>query len=205
MPGRNIYKEYLADSYYHVYNCGVGKQTIFKETADYVVFLSLLKRYLDKSPSKNSVGVTYPSYRDDVELLAFCLMPSHFHLFLYQHNVDGMRHLLKSLGVAYSMYFNRKYKRLGPVFQQRYRASRISSDAYLIHISRYIHLNPNKYTEWKWSSLPYYIGKNKADWVKPKRILELFDSEDYLQFLHDYKDKRDDFEEIKSELANNPL
>ena len=202
MPGRNIYKDYVPESYYHIYNRGIDGQEIFIDKDDYVVFLSLLKRYLGNGVSKNTVGVTYPSYANVVEVLAFCLMPNHFHLLIYQSDTDGMKLLLKSLGVAYGMYFNRKYKRLGPVFQQRYRASRISDEAYLLHISRYIHLNPANYRTWQWSSLPYYLGSLEADWIKPSRIVELFDKGEYQKFVADYKGSRDDLKKIKHELAN---
>ena len=175
---------------------------IFRDDADYIVFLNLLKRYLGDKPSKNPVGVTYPLYHSRIELLAFCLMSNHFRLLVYQHSEDSMKLLFKSVSVAYAMYFNKKYKRIGPVFQQRYRASRISNEAYLLHISRYIHLNPDEYNIWQWSSLPYYSAKYKASWVIPKRILDLFDNDDYLQFVDDYKDQRDELDDIRHELAN---
>lgn len=201
MPSRNIYKDYIAESYYHIYNRGIDKQDIFKDEDDYIVFLGLLKRYLSGEVSRKSSGVPLPSYRGQIELLAFCLMPNHFHLFIYQTSKDGMRLLLKSLGVAYAMYFNKKYQRLGPVFQQRYKASRITNDDYLLHISRYIHLNPKDYRSWQWSSYPYYEGKYKTDWVMPNRILELFTG-DYSVFLEDYKEQDEELDGIKSELAN---
>src|SRR3990167_6965989 len=169
MPGRNIYKDYVAESYYHVYNRGVDSQEIFKDRQDFQVFLGLLKRYLGQDESKSTTGNPYPSYRDQIELLAFCLMPTHFHLFVYQHTEDGMKLLLKSLGVAYGMYFNRKYKRRGPVFEQRYKAVRVTDDAYLLHISRYLHLNPKSPKTWEWSSYPYYLCRYKAEWVMPGR------------------------------------
>ena len=202
MPGRNIYKDYVPESYYHVYNRGVASEIIFRDDQDYSVFLSLLKRYLGSETSKNSLGIEYPSYRDEMELLTFCLMPSHFHMLIYQYDQDAMRQLLKSVSVAYSMHFNKKYKRFGPLFQQRYRASLISNDSYLLHISRYIHLNPDNYTSWEWSSLPYYLNKYQADWMMPARILELFEGDNYLGFLDEYKDRRDELNEIKHELAN---
>src|SRR3990172_2826432 len=113
MPGRNIYKNYVPDSFYHIYNRGVNRQVIFRDNADYSVFLSLFKRYLGKYSSKDSTGALYPSFINDLELLAFCLMPSHFHLLIYQHTKDAMQFFLKSLATSYSMYFNKKYKRLG--------------------------------------------------------------------------------------------
>lgn len=202
MPGRNIYKDYSPETYYHIYNRGAGEQNIFRDETDYTKFLSLLKRYLGSEPGKKQNGVALPSYQGRVELLAFCLMPSHFHLLIYQIDQEAMKLLMKSIGVAYGMYFNKKYKRLGPLFQQRYRASRISDDSYLLHISRYIHLNPDDYRTWVWCSLPYYVGARKADWVLPRRILDMFEDDSYLKFVDDYKDRRNELGEIKHELAN---
>lgn len=202
MPSRNIYKEYLPESYYHIYNRGINKQPLFRDDQDYRVFLSFLKRYLGGESGKRTSGALYPSFKGRVELLAFCLMPSHFHLLIYQNDAGSMTMLLRSLGVSYSMYFNKKYDRLGPVFQQRYKAARINDDSYLLHISRYIHLNPDSYKAWQWSSLPYYLGNYQADWVKPDRILELFEGEDYSRFVEDYTDRRSELEEIKYQLAD---
>jgi len=202
MPSRNIYKDYSPDSYYHVYNRGINRKNIFVEEADYKMFLRLLKRYLGQEKSTNQIGIPYPSYSGRLELLSFCLMPSHFHLLFYQRDKDAMKQMIKSLSVAYAMYFNKKYHRIGPIFQQRYRASLISSDSYLLHISRYIHLNPTSYNSWEWSSLPYYLGKRQADWVTPQRVLELFENDNYQEFVDSYKDRRDELDYVKHELAN---
>lgn len=86
------------------------------------------------------------------------------------------------------MYFNKKYKRVGHLFQDRFKASLIDDDAYLQHITRYIHLNPEGYKTWEWSSLNYYLGKKHADWLKSSRIMALFDNNiaGYEQFIDDY-------------------
>ncbi|MEK7095692.1 MAG: transposase [Patescibacteria group bacterium] len=203
MPGRNLEKIYFEDSFYHVYNRGVNKELLFRETTDYVVFLSLFKRYLGKSPVNNKVGGEYPWLHKDIELLAFCLMPNHFHALVYQIKRDSMTKLLKALSTSYGMYFNKKYQRIGPLFQSRFKASLINRDEYLQHISRYIHLNPKNYRSWEFSSLPYYFNERKAVWVRPRRILELFDSTtDYRKFLEDYEGYKRDLDMIKSELAN---
>ena len=187
MPSRNVIKDYVEDSYYHVYNRGVRKQPIFLDDQDYGVFLGLLKRYLSQSTPKQLNHSNYPSYRGQVELLTYCLMPNHFHLLIYQKDKNGMKQLLKSVSVSYSMYFNKRYKHVGALFQQRYRAVRIVSDPQLLHISRYIHLNPDDYRSWEWSSVGYYLGKKHADWVNPRRILELYGSVDkYVAFLNEY-------------------
>lgn len=204
MPGRNIYKIYLEDTYYHVYNRGVNKQDIFKDEQDYTVFLSLIRRYLDsKSNERQKNRQPYPCYAEQVNLLAYCLMPNHFHLFLYQISEDGMTLLLKSVSTAYGMYFNKKYRRVGPVFQQRYRAVRIDGDTQLMHITRYIHLNPRNYTDYIYSSYRYYRGDAYARWLNTGRVMGLFDysMQKYVTFVDDYKDRRDELELLKDELA----
>lgn len=202
MPTRHRVKEYAADSYYHIYNRGVNKRSIFKEKQDYVVFLSLLKRYLDSEPAKDSEGREYEWLSKRLELLAFCLMPNHFHMLIYQHDPEAMTRLMRGVVTSYSTYFNKRYRRVGPLFQERFKASLIGRDEYLLHISRYIHLNPQKYQSWEFSSLAYYLGKKKADWVRPKRIMALFEDGEYTKFMKDHEDHKHMMEEIKSELAD---
>lgn len=203
MPGKNTTKTYLEETFYHLYNRGINKEAVFKDQDDYAVFLNLFKRYLGKEPLKDNKGREYPWFRDELELAAFCLLPNHFHILLYQSQADSMARILKSITTTYSMYFNKRYKRVGPVFQSRYKASMITQDAYLLHISRYIHLNPPNYKGWQFSSLPYYLGKRSASWLKPDRIIELFDNQtEYKNFVHDYEQYKRSLDKIKSELAN---
>lgn len=203
MPSRNTIKLYVPESNYHVYNRGVNKRSIFKTDEDYIVFLGLLKRYLDPNlQEKDKFGRVYPNYADQLKLKAFCLMPNHFHLLLYQHNENSLEKFMRSLCTSYTMYFNRKYKRVGPLFQNRYKASIIQSQTYLEHISRYIHLNPDKYDEWKYSSLPYYRGHLSAAWVDQQSILDIFEGSSYMDFLADYTEHREMLKEIKHQLAD---
>lgn len=202
MPGRNLVKQYAQNSYYHIYNRGVDKQIIFKDDDDFTVFLGLLKRYLGDMVEKKPNRTNHPNFHRDIDLLAFCLMDNHFHLFIYQkENNLAITELMRSLTTAYSMYFNKKYERVGPVFQQRYRAVLTTTDSQLLHITRYIHLNPKLYKDYEWSSYPYYTNKKHASWVKPGAILELFDG-DYTIFVSDYEAARDDLAYIKYDLAN---
>lgn len=204
MPGKNLEKIYVEHGYYHLYNRGVNKAPTFMDDEDFRVFLNLMKRYLSPEVAKDKKGRPYPNYSEEIELLAFCLMPNHFHMLVYQLDADGMTHLLRSLSTAYGMYFNKKYKRVGPVFQNRFRASHILRDDYLQHITRYIHLNPRDYRAWQYSSLAFYSGDKYADWVHPDRILEVFDHDrkSYLDFVSDYEEQKQMLEEIKHELAN---
>ena len=202
MPSRNILKEDLADSYYHVYFRGGNRARIFREPRDYEKMLQLFSRYLSLREIKNTAGLSFPNYSNRIELLAFCLMPNHVHLFVYQYQQGVMTEFMRSLLTSYSMYFNKKYKRSGPLFESRYKASRITNDAYLQHITRYIHLNPKLWREYEYSSLPYYLHQVSDEWINPKRILELFEGPaEYLQFVEDYEDAKEIMDILKLELA----
>jgi putative transposase len=175
---------------------------IFKDDMDYTVFLNLLKRHLGKTIIKDKNGRDYPNYHQHLQLLAYCLMPTHFHLFVYQRDRNGITMLLRSVCVAYTMYFNRKYTRVGPLFQSRFKASMIDSDEYLAHITRYIHLNPSDYTNWPYSSLRYYVGNKHTEWLDPAPILELFGGDDYDTYLKQYEHQKVLLDEIKSQIAD---
>jgi putative transposase len=181
----------------------VAKQAVFLDDQDYSYFLSVLKRYLSREPAQSPRHGTYPHYGNRISLLAYCLMPNHIHLLLYQQDDRAMTELMRALMTSYSLYFNRKYKRVGPVFQSRYRASHISQDDYLEHISRYIHLNPRDWLDYPYSSLGYYLGKKTAEWVSPGKILDIFPSADqYLEFVKDYEGHKEMLDEIHWELAD---
>lgn len=204
MPSKNSRKTYVANSFYHAYNRGVEKRQIFFEDEDYRVFLNLLKRHLAKEYQKDVRGRIYQNYHNDLELLAFCLMPNHYHLLFYlKEDSSVLQNFMRLVANAYSSYFNRKYDRIGHLFQDRFKASHILMDDYLQHISRYIHLNPKEYKSYEWSSLPYFLGKKQASWIKPDRIIELFNSvQEYEDFTDDYISHKEMLDEVKHELAN---
>lgn len=203
MPSRNVVKVDSTDSYYHVYARGVSKMDIYRDNEDYSVFLSLLKRYLSNEPAKDEIGRAYPHFSGDVELLAFCLMPNHFHLLFYQHELGAITGLMRGVMTSYSRFFNQKHDRSGPLFETRYKSSRISNDRYLTHISRYIHLNPKRWRDWEWSSLPYYLKGWEAEWLQPRRMLELFDGVDeYEKFVSDYAGAKEALQLLEFELAD---
>jgi putative transposase len=203
MPGRNIVKQYGSEQYYHVYSRGVAKQPVFLDDQDYLKFLSLFKRYLSFQPERNPDHGYYPHYGNRLRLLAYCLMPNHFHLLIYQVDESAMREFMKALLASYGMYFNKKYRRVGPIFQSRYRASLINKDSYLDHISRYIHLNPVNWQQYPYSSLSYFMDQARAEWIYPNLILDLFPSRtQYLEFINDYESYKEMIEELRWELAD---
>jgi putative transposase len=203
MPSRNILKVDVPDSYYHVYARGHAKSKIFQDDEDYEMFLSLFERHLSEKPATNTLGRPYPHLKDGVELLCYCLISNHFHLLVYQQSEGAMSKLMRSVMTGYSMYFNKKYGLSGSLFESRYKASRISSDPYLMHISRYIHLNPKDWMAYPYSSIhSYYLGA--PEWLHPERVIELFDSSlpIYADFLNDYANYKESLELIRNELAD---
>jgi REP element-mobilizing transposase RayT len=204
MPSRNVIRSYESNGYYHVYNRGVAKQPIFLDAADKRHFLRIISRHLDPAniDTKND-GSTYRKFNDELELLCYCLMSNHFHLLFYMgDNTSALTTYMQSVLTAYTMYFNKKYKRVGTLFQGVFKASHISNDAYLAHISRYIHLNPRRYKTYTYSSLAYYLGATPPVWLTPGRILGLFKGQDYVEFLESYESRKAVLDEIKYELAN---
>lgn len=130
-------------------------------------------------------------------------MGNHYHLLFYQKEQGALTALMRAITNSYVRYFNKKYKRRGPLFESRYKSSMIDNQVYLEHISRYIHLNPREWRTYQYSSLSYYLAEGGRDkWVRPARILDIFSGEEYLTFVSDYKENKLMLEEIKYQLAN---
>lgn len=213
MASRNSTKTYIPNSYYHVYNRGVEKRVIFQDEQDYSVFLSYLKTYLTPKDEKSLQAILnsaesspkdknqalkqlrLKNYSSDLELLCYALLPNHFHLLVRQKGIV-LNNFTNSLGTRYAMYFNRKYKRQGVLFQDVYKAVLVESDEQLLHLSRYIHLNPTKVlhispSRWKESTFPSsiseYLGNGNTDWIKKDYILNYFSKNNpqnsYFDFL----------------------
>lgn len=202
MPARNSQKIYVKDGYYHIYNRGVEKRTIFQDDQDNKVFLSYLKEYLEppapietlvkefKVKSGVYVGIDKPinNYYKKIELIAYCLMPNHFHLLLKQNQERSLEFFMRSLGTRYTLYFNKRNGRVGHLFQSIYKAVNVETEAQLLHLSRYIHLNPikenslvsgeSKTIRNAYSSYPEYLGLRKTKWIKPSVVLSYFQTKE---------------------------
>lgn len=203
MPSRNIKKEQAPDSYYHIYARGNNKQKIFLESIDFKYFLKLFDRYLSANQAISKTGAIYPNYNGEIEVLAYCIMPNHFHLLIYQVNVPFLEKFMRSLMTSYSKYLNLKYKRTGPVFESRYRAVRIDNSTYLQYITRYIHLNPRRWEDYRHSSLRSYKLGNEPCWLHTSKILDLFKSrQSYMDFVSNYEEMHEMLDDLKYQLAN---
>ncbi len=134
---------------YHITMRGVNKSNIFLEHEDYTTFLNYLQNI------KESAGV---------EIYAYCLMTNHIHLLVKEVNED-LSKTIQRLGAGFVGWYNRKYERVGHLFQSRYGSEVVETDAYLLMISRYVHQNPvkaglaRKVIDYPWSSIREYRGR----------------------------------------------
>ncbi len=188
MPSANTVKKYLEGGIYHVYNRGVEKRRVFLNRADYIRFMKYFDIYLGAEDRFDSAGVCYPKLNDQIELLAFCLMPNHFHLLVKQKTQSGLTDFMRRIMTGYAMYFNLKYRRVGPLFQGIYKGSLIENQPYLLDISSYIHLNPNTMDlgvclKYPYSSLKFYTGGFSPNWLSAGTIIDSFDGiENYMDY-----------------------
>lgn len=195
MPAKNRIKIYGENCFYHAYNRGYNKQDIFRDDADYKTFLYLIRKYLDpefleKRKDANGVEYLLPSNHvyKELDLLSFCLMPNHFHFLLYQSSLKGMTKFMVRVSSSYATYFNKKYGTFGSPFQGTYKAVSIKNEQQLIHLSRYVHLNPRELVpvveDYPYSSYLWYLGGGPV-WLKSEKILGTFNSsESYKSFVN---------------------
>ena len=143
MPGKNTKREYVEDGIYHVYNPGVDKREVFLDERDHLYFESLLKAYVTPDlPIQMSLD--HPNYTywpsklapHEVNVLAYCLMPNHYHLLLKQSSVDGVSKFMRRISTAYVSRFNRKYERSGTLFEGSFKSIYVEDFKYLIELSR---------------------------------------------------------------------
>lgn len=176
MIGRD-YKPNYVGSYSHVYNRGVNKSLIFLDEQDYSNFIYRAKILLGiipppKRSAKGGIRLKALPF-NSMEILSYCLMPNHFHFLIKQNLVNSQKTFLHRLCTSYSTYFNKKYERVGHIFQGIYKSKIVQEDSYLIQLTAYIHLNPSSPFDWRYSSLPAYLGKIDDGLSKPQMIMEM--------------------------------
>lgn len=217
MPYRVI--PLVTGEYYHIYNRGVAYQSVFTNKRDYQRFILALHYYQFKNiPIRLSKFLQIPEedrttmFQDItdmnnriVDVTTYCLMPNHFHLLLKQNTEDGISRFLRLTINSYARYFNIKYKRVGPLFQGMFKVVRVETEEQLLHLSRYIHLNPlvsfvvqeKDFISYPWSSLQEYITHTPTI-TDPTPILSHFSpQQSYLDFILDQAEYGKELEKIK--------
>ncbi|MCM2338889.1 MAG: transposase [Burkholderiales bacterium] len=148
------------EEFYHIYNRGVEKRKIFQVYSDYKRFLALLYIANNDQPlhikdfGYMSLEEIFKQDRGEqlVAIGAYCLMPNHFHLLLTPLVDGGISKFMLKLQTGYSMYFNKKNDRVGPLFQGTFKSKHATDDLYLKYIYAYIHLNPAKLKNPNWKT-----------------------------------------------------
>lgn len=214
MPGR--IGSLVNGEYYHIFNRGVEKRNIYSQNKDYQRFRKTFFYYQFLGPkpsfskfSKTQLNQFKPLNENKlVEILCYCLMPNHFHFLVRQLKNNGISIFVSLISNSYTKYFNVKYERIGPLLQGVFKAVHIETDEQLIHLSRYIHLNPivsglvKNLDDHCWSSyLGYKVGKSSLCSID--EILSFFESEDdYRKFVEDQIEYGTTLEILKHQLLD---
>ena len=158
--------QYRSGCFYHVYNRGVNRGRIFFRQENYAFFLRRMRKYV---------------VPEQAQIVAYCLMPTHYHLFVQVHADDVFGDaVMQPFMTSYVKAVNKEQDRVGPLFQGKYKAILVDDDAYFSHLSRYIHLNPveagyvDKAEDWPFSSYRDYLGLRQGTIPQSDVVLRRF-------------------------------
>ncbi|TSC84548.1 MAG: hypothetical protein G01um101416_1062 [Microgenomates group bacterium Gr01-1014_16] len=205
--------------YYHVFNRGVEKRPIFTEKRDYIRAQSTIFYYKHSHPpvkyskylstprdQRSKLNAALSQSAKDVAILSYCLMPNHFHFLLRQESENGIPQFISKFSNSYTKYFNTKHTRVGPLLQGTFKAVIVESEEQLIHLSRYIHINPVvsslikkiDLVSYPWSSMHEYITPTTYNLSDPSVIISIFRSTSkYLEFCQNHLAYAEELERIK--------
>lgn len=186
MPQRhNIF---FKDNYYHIYNRGAGKQNIFLSDENYRYCLELIHKY---------------SAKFQIKVIAYCLMPNHYHFLLRQDSDIPISDFMRSVFNSYVQSFNRWYQRSGTMFQGRFKHLVVEKDSYVLQLCRYIHLNPvaahlvGRPEDWIFSDFSVWIDQN-SPWQLDNEFISCYFStpKEYQNFVMGYLEEKQQDEKI---------
>jgi len=170
---------FYEENYYHIYNRGLNKADIFFNTDNYIYCLKLLKKYCRKLK---------------ITVIAHCLMPNHYHFLMRQNSNISISKLIQNVFNSYVQAINKKMDRKGTLFEGKYKYVHVDDDAYLLHLCRYIHLNPVEAglskdpAGWPFSNYQEWIGLRKGSLKDPNLISQYFsEPKEYKKFVIDYQ------------------
>jgi len=201
---------------YHTFTKSIAGFEIFRNESDYQRISSVLNYYKAENPpvrfsifsdikNKESFYQRHFDSQDDlVEIIAYCFMPTHIHLILRQLKKDGISIFMSRVLNSYTRYFNLKNKRKGPLWESRFKNVEVGTDEQLLHLTRYIHLNPvtanlvEDPQDWNFSSYNEYLGEKqfKESICNYSRLLDIV-PEDYKKFVSSRKDYQRELAELK--------
>lgn len=206
---------------YHIFNRSVARQPIFLTNTYFQRAYEVLSYYNNLNPPvrfshfsrlpaslKNEILENLNKENQKlVRILAFCFMPNHIHFLIKEIKEKGITTFMRKFQDSYAKYFNTRTRRNGFLFQSMFKAVRILTDEQLLHVARYIHLNPvtafivkniEELSNYTWSSYPIYVGKQPSDIISTDEILSFFTSKDkFINFTEDQVDYQRKLDRIK--------
>ncbi|MDH5769475.1 MAG: transposase [Nitrospirota bacterium] len=201
---------------YHTFTKSIAGFEIFRNELDYQRMGSMLSYYkVENPPVKFSIFSDIKNkeffyqrhfYSKDnlVEIIAYCFMPTHIHLVLLQLKKDGISIFMSKVLNSYTRYFNIKNKRKGPLWEGRFKNVEVGTDEQLLHLTRYIHLNPvtanlvEDPRDWSFSSYKEYLGEKQLEEniCNYSRLLDIV-PQDYKKFVSSRKEYQRELAELK--------
>jgi REP element-mobilizing transposase RayT len=203
------FKEFVPEGIYHIYNRGNNKEKIFFDEQDYKAFLfrlGLCLGFTEEEINKEKlISMPYSRIRitetnkKDFKIHAFCLMPNHFHLLIEQTGDTPISKLILKLCTSYARYINLKYKKVGHIFQDKFKAVFVEGDPQLMWTSAYIHMNPVKDKlvkhpdNYKWSSYNDFVSDRNLLIIYKKFLLQVFgDKKSFIKETLSFNEKEND-------------
>jgi len=198
----------VAGEIYHIFTRSIADFKVFNETGDFERMKHLVRYYQVKNDVKfsnfidlkivlkegvdNSLELLLKDKEKLVQVIAYCLMQTHIHLILKQLAKNGIPKYMKDILNSYSRYFNIRHRRKGPLWESRFKSALVDSDEQLLHLTRYIHLNPStaklveKPEDWKFSSYSEYLSRenNITSFCQFNDILDI-EPTSYRRFVND--------------------
>jgi putative transposase len=186
--------DYAPNHYYHIYNRGAHGVSVFREDENYHFVLRKVKQYAAEF---------------ELSVIAYCLMPNHYHLLVRQDGDNRAGLLPQRVFNSYSKAYNKRYQHSGTLFQGPYQVIHIEDQGYLLHLCRYIHANPVKdglvsgLQDWPYSNYPEWIEARPGRLVDRVFVRDNFSTPaNYADFADDYLRTRLLLDEIKDYLAD---
>lgn len=208
----------VTEEIYHVFNKSIAEFKIFNNTNELIRMQNIIYYYQKENPEikfskfikltqdeQDKKQIALIQKEDIVQILTYCVMPTHIHLVLKQLKQNGISIFMNNILNSYSRYFNIKHKRKGPLWEGRFKNILVTNDEYLLHLTRYIHLNPvtiklvDKPEDWQASSYNEYISRDSNKICDYEKILNI-EPMRYKEFVEDRISYQRELAKIKSLL-----
>lgn len=211
------------NEYYHIYTRSIAGFKVFNDSSDYERMIELINlyRFIDFEYKYSSFKVLDIVHQNTIldrlnndnhvyiEIISYCIMPTHIHFILKQTADSGISKYIGKVLNSYTKYFNLKHKRQGPLWSSRFKSVLVKNDEQLLHLTRYVHLNPTsaglakKPSDWAYSSYSEYIDQEFHNKICSYNGLFDISAKEYAKFVLDRKDYQRSLSIIKNYLIDN--